>query len=152
MMQKLTPYRLYILYASTAATAGLVTLLGLWGTNAAIAVACVLLYFTLGAAQGFLLSSTHPEELTPRYAPMFLMLLVGLAPVLLGVTLGISPEVWEGWLLRLHHPATFLIARDRIRDGDLGTIDYLFFFFLPAILVWLGVCIQAAVRKWGKAK
>jgi RimJ/RimL family protein N-acetyltransferase len=146
VFQKLTPYRLCITFGLTALAAGLVTLLGVWGTNGAIAFACVILYLALGAAQGVLLSSTHPEKHTPWYLPMFLTLLAGLSPVLLGLMLGISPEVWEGWLLRLHHAAVFLLARDRIRAGDLGTFDYVSFFFMPAILVWLGVLIQSKVR------
>jgi len=147
MLQKLTPYRLYILFASTAAVAGLVALLGLLGENAAVTVTCVALYLALGAAQGLFLSATHPEDYAPWYGPMFATLLASLSPVLVGLILGISPELWEGWLLRLHHPAVFLLARDRIRGGDLGTMDYVFFFLLPAILVWLGVLIQDKVRK-----
>jgi hypothetical protein len=147
MMQKLTPYRLWLAAGMTIATAGIVATLGWLSANAAIAIVCVLLYIALGAAQGVFLTATHPQKQPPWYFPMFLMLLAALSPVLLGMALGTNPEVWEGWLLRLHHPAILLLARDRIGDGDWGTFDYFFFFTMPVTLVWIGLLIQNKVRK-----
>jgi hypothetical protein len=147
MLQKLTPYRVYLTIASAILTAGMVTLLGLLGEGGAAALACAALYLLLGAAQGRFLSATHPEGYPPWYGPLFIMLFTGLSPILIGVTLGVSPEIWEGWLQRLHHPAVYILARDRVREGDLGTMDYLLSFLMPAILVWLGVLIQSKLPR-----
>ena len=138
MLTKLAPYKLPVALAMTLVTVTLIALVG--ADTLPVALCFFLLYAVLGAVQGWLLSSLHPERRAPWFLPPALMLLVCLLPVLSGVTLGLDQALWESWLTRVNAPAICLLTWEGGYHGASGgAFDNFLLYVLPAVLVWLGV-------------